>query len=87
LQHEVRALHRRHHLVGGVAAGQRVGIDPGERRQVLDLGMGYEAVFRDNDIEAAVLPELTTEDLISVGVTSDASLCPAVLPSLPGASA
>ena len=35
----------------------------------LDLGQ-YEAAFRDNDIEAAVLPELTTEDLISIGVTS-----------------
>ena len=35
----------------------------------LDLGQ-YEAAFRDNDIDAAVLPELTTEDLISIGVTS-----------------
>jgi class 3 adenylate cyclase len=35
----------------------------------LDLGQ-YEAAFRDNDIDAAVLRELTTEDLISVGVTS-----------------
>ena len=31
----------------------------------LDLGQ-YEAAFRDNDIDAAVLPELTTEDLISI---------------------
>ena len=35
----------------------------------LDLGQ-YEAAFRDNDIDAAVLRELTTEDLISIGVTS-----------------
>jgi len=35
----------------------------------LDLGQ-YEAAFRDNDIDAAVLPELTAEDLISIGVTS-----------------
>jgi hypothetical protein len=35
----------------------------------LDLGQ-YEATFRDNDIDAAVLPELTTEDLISIGVAS-----------------
>ena len=34
----------------------------------LDLGQ-YEAAFRDNDIDAAVLPELTAEDLISIGVT------------------
>ena len=30
----------------------------------------YEAAFRDNDVEAEVLPELTAEDLISIGVTS-----------------
>ena len=35
----------------------------------LDLGQ-YEGAFRDNDIDAAVLPELTAEDLISIGVTS-----------------
>jgi hypothetical protein len=35
----------------------------------LDLGQ-YEAAFRANDIDAAILPELTTEDLISIGVTS-----------------
>ncbi len=35
----------------------------------LDLGQ-YDAAFRDNDIDAAVLPELTTEDLISIGVIS-----------------
>jgi hypothetical protein len=35
------------------------------------LGLGqYEAAFRDNDVDAEVLPELTAEDLISIGVTS-----------------
>ncbi len=35
------------------------------------LGLGqYEAAFRDNDIDAEVLPELTADDLISIGVTS-----------------
>ena len=30
----------------------------------------YEQVFRDNDIDAEVLPDLTVDDLISMGVTS-----------------
>jgi class 3 adenylate cyclase/predicted ATPase len=30
----------------------------------------YEAAFRDNDIDAEVLPELTADDLIGLGVTS-----------------
>jgi class 3 adenylate cyclase len=30
----------------------------------------YEAAFRDNDIDAEVLPNLTADDLISIGVTS-----------------
>ena len=30
----------------------------------------YETAFRDNDVDAEVLPELTAEDLISIGVTS-----------------
>jgi class 3 adenylate cyclase len=30
----------------------------------------YEAVFRDNDVDAVVLPELTADDLIGLGVTS-----------------
>src|SRR5205085_222950 len=35
------------------------------------LGLGqYEAAFRANDVDAEVLPELTAEDLISIGVTS-----------------
>ena len=37
------------------------------------LGLGleqYEPAFRDNDVDAVVLPELTADDLISIGVTS-----------------
>ena len=30
----------------------------------------YEATFRDNDIDSEILPELTTDDLIGLGVTS-----------------
>ncbi|MFL5269413.1 MAG: SAM domain-containing protein, partial [Stellaceae bacterium] len=30
----------------------------------------YVSAFRDNDIDAEVLPKLTVEDLISIGVTS-----------------
>src|SRR5262245_4288421 len=30
----------------------------------------YEQAFRDNDIDASVLPKLTVEDLVSLGVTS-----------------
>src|SRR4051794_2077701 len=36
-----------------------------------DLGLErYISAFRDNDIDAEVLPKLTAEDLISIGVTS-----------------
>jgi class 3 adenylate cyclase len=36
-----------------------------------DLGLErYVPAFRDNDIDAEVLRKLTTEDLISIGVTS-----------------
>jgi class 3 adenylate cyclase/predicted ATPase len=35
------------------------------------LGLGrYEPAFRENDVDAEVLPELTADDLISIGVTS-----------------
>ena len=35
------------------------------------LGLAqYEPAFRDNDIDAGVLPELTPEDLIGLGVSS-----------------
>ena len=30
----------------------------------------YEQAFRDNDVDAEVLPELTADDLISIGITS-----------------
>ena len=30
----------------------------------------YAAAFRDNDVDGEVLPELTSDDLISIGVTS-----------------
>jgi hypothetical protein len=30
----------------------------------------YEPVFRDNDIDGAVLPSLTAEDLKDLGITS-----------------
>src|SRR6516225_5600177 len=30
----------------------------------------YVPAFRDNDVDAEVLPELTADDLISIGVTS-----------------
>jgi class 3 adenylate cyclase len=36
-----------------------------------DLGLErYVSAFRDNDVDAEVLPELTAEDLIGIGVTS-----------------
>src|SRR5437879_13273843 len=36
-----------------------------------DLGLErYVSAFRDNDIDAEVLPKLTAEDLVSIGVTS-----------------
>ena len=36
-----------------------------------DLGLGqHESAFRANDVDAQVLPRLTAEDLISIGVTS-----------------
>src|SRR3954463_6613060 len=35
------------------------------------LGLGqYEQTFRDNDVDAEVLPELTADDLIGLGVAS-----------------
>ena len=35
------------------------------------LGLGkYEAIFRENDIDATVLPNLTAEDLKELGVAS-----------------
>jgi class 3 adenylate cyclase len=35
------------------------------------LGLGqYEQAFRDNDVDADILPELTTDDLTGLGITS-----------------
>jgi hypothetical protein len=35
------------------------------------LGLGqYEQAFRDNDVDAGVLPVLTVDDLTGLGVTS-----------------
>ena len=35
------------------------------------LGLGrYEQAFRDGDIDAEVLPELTAEDLLGLGIAS-----------------
>jgi len=35
------------------------------------LGLGqYEAAFRDDDIDETVLPDLTPDDLISIGISS-----------------
>jgi hypothetical protein len=35
------------------------------------LGLGkYEAVFRENEIDETVLPDLTAEDLKELGVTA-----------------
>jgi hypothetical protein len=35
-------------------------------------GLGqYEPVFRDNEIDSAVLPSLTAEDLKDLGIASD----------------
>jgi class 3 adenylate cyclase/predicted ATPase len=44
-------------------------VNIGDWLRGLRLGQ-YEAAFRENDIDAEVLPELTTEDLIALGVTS-----------------
>src|SRR5215472_2565016 len=30
----------------------------------------YEDAFRDNDVDAAVLPQLTADDLVNIGVAS-----------------
>ena len=51
---------------------------PDCRRAIMDivvwlrsLGLGkYEAVFRENDIDEAVLPSLTHENLKELGVAS-----------------
>ena len=44
-------------------------MDVGAWLRGLDLGQ-YEQAFRDNDVDADVLPELTAEDLVALGVAS-----------------
>ena len=39
-------------------------------RPLLCGGAQYATAFRDNDVDGEVLPELTADDLISIGVTS-----------------
>jgi hypothetical protein len=40
------------------------------------LGLGkYEAIFRDNEIDEPVLPNLTVNDLKELGVTATAASC------------
>ena len=44
-------------------------MDVAEWLRALGLGQ-YTSAFRDNDIDGEVVPELTADDLISIGVTS-----------------
>ena len=44
-------------------------MDIGEWLQALGLGH-YEAAFRENDVDAELLPSLTADDLKDLGVTS-----------------
>jgi hypothetical protein len=44
-------------------------VDPGTWLHGLGLGC-YEQAFRDNDIDATLLPTLTAEDLCGLGVVS-----------------
>ena len=48
------------------------GVDVGAWLRGLGLGQ-YEQAFRDNDVDAEVLPELTADDLRSSGVASSAT--------------
>src|ERR671917_2745312 len=54
---------------GARAARERPVTDVGAWLQGLGLGQ-YEAAFRDNGVDAAVLPELTAEDLKEMGVAA-----------------
>jgi class 3 adenylate cyclase len=44
-------------------------VDVGEWLQALGLGQ-YEATFRENDLDAKLLPNLTADDLKELGITS-----------------
>src|SRR5690349_9896616 len=54
----------------------RLALAPEERAMdvaawLRDLGLSqYEAAFRENAVDASVLPDLTTEDLREMGVTA-----------------
>jgi len=43
----------------------------------------YEQAFRDHDVDAEVLPELTADDLISIGVTSRSATAASYSPPSP----
>jgi hypothetical protein len=44
-------------------------MDVGERPRSLGLGQ-YEVAFRENEIDGAVLPKLTADDLKELGVAT-----------------
>src|SRR5262252_9576871 len=63
--------HQRH-LVSGRSATCRFWVNSMDVAAWL-RGLGleqYAPAFRDNDVDGEVLPELTADDLISIGVTS-----------------
>jgi hypothetical protein len=49
--------------------GPEMAIDIASWLRQLGLAQ-YEPAFRDNDVDGDVLPDLTAEDLIAIGVTS-----------------
>ena len=62
-------------LVGSTALSSR--LDPEDLREIIGAYHHtiaeieqYAPAFRDNDVDGEVLPELTADDLISIGVTS-----------------
>src|SRR4051794_3005212 len=57
------------HLEGEHARSGGIGMDVGAWLRGLGLGQ-YEQAFRDNDVDADVLPELTADELRELGVTS-----------------
>src|SRR4051812_44837224 len=57
------------HLEGEHARSGGIGMDVGAWLRGLGLGQ-YEQAFRDNDVDEGVLPELTADDLVGLGITS-----------------
>jgi SAM domain (Sterile alpha motif) len=55
-------------------------IDVASWLQQLGLAQ-YEPAFRDNEVDGDVLPDLTAEDLIAMGVTPSAIVASSCLPS------